>query len=93
VVAHRLAHEYGVAARYLPSKYVMARWVSAADPRELKRFIEANAHRIAWDAVEAPAFLVAFAAELEVARERWPAVRFHALREHAGLQLDDPVAA
>jgi len=93
VVAHRLAHEYGVAARYLPSKYVMARWVSAADPRELKRFIEANAHRIAWDAVEAPAFLVAFAAELEVARERWPAVRFHALREHAGIQLDDPVAA
>ncbi len=93
VVAHRLAHEYGVQARYVDAKYVSARWVSAQEPRELKRFIEANAHRIAYDAVGAPAFLVSYRAELDVARERWPGVRFHALREHAGLEAHDPVAA
>ncbi|GAB4167444.1 MAG: hypothetical protein OHK0026_10830 [Rhodocyclaceae bacterium] len=70
-----------------------ARWVSAEDEGELARFIEADAHRVAWDAVDAPAFLVEFAAELELARERWPRLRFHALREHAGLAIDDPVAA
>ena len=51
----------------------------------MKRFIEFNAHRVAYDAVEAPTFLVAFDAELKVAQENWKAIRFHALREHAGL--------
>ncbi|MCC7485577.1 MAG: peptide chain release factor 3 [Burkholderiales bacterium] len=85
VVAHRLRHEYGCEARLAPARYTMARWVSAADPREMKRFIEANAHRVAHDAVEAPTFLASHKAEIEVAHEHWPAVRFHALREHAGL--------
>ncbi|MBL8301941.1 MAG: peptide chain release factor 3, partial [Ideonella sp.] len=46
VVAHRLEHEYGVKARIMPSRYQVARWVTAdtgegaaADERELKRFI------------------------------------------------------
>ena len=41
--------------------------------------------RVAHDAVEAPAFLAAHKAELEVAHEHWPRIRFHSLREHAGL--------
>jgi peptide chain release factor 3 len=85
VVAHRLRDEYGVEARLAPAKYQMARWVTADDPRELKRFIEANAHRIGYDAVDAPAFLAASNAELSVAQEMWRSVRFHGLREHAGL--------
>jgi peptide chain release factor 3 len=51
----------------------------------LKRFIEANAYRIAHDAVGAPAFLAAHEVEIRVAAEQWPKIRFHALREHAGL--------
>ncbi|HEX4325550.1 MAG TPA: peptide chain release factor 3 [Burkholderiales bacterium] len=85
VVAHRLQHEYGVEARYMPSKYMMARWVTCDSPREMERFIEANAHRIAYDAVDAPTFLVSFPAELRVIEETWKEIRFHALREHAGL--------
>lgn len=50
----------------------------------LKCFIEANAHRIAHDVVEAPAFLAAPVSELEVSAERYPSVQFHARREHAG---------
>ncbi len=90
VVAHRLKHEYGVAARYLPTQYTQARWVTADDERELRRFIEANGHRIAYDAVDAPAFMISFAAELTVAQERWEHIRFHALREHAGLVFHAP---
>ena len=85
VVAHRLEHEYGVAARIAPAKYQVARWITADNEAELQRFIEANAHRIAYDAVDAPTFLAAFGAELSVAEENWPAIHFHKLREHAGL--------
>ncbi|MBI3044542.1 MAG: peptide chain release factor 3 [Betaproteobacteria bacterium] len=85
VVAHRLRHEYGCEARLAPARYTGARWITADDPRDMKRFIDANAYRIAHDAVEAPTFLAAHEAEIEVARELWPAIRFHALREHAGL--------
>ena len=85
VVAHRLKHEYGCEARLAPARYNSARWVTADDPKEMKRFIDANAHRIAHDAVDAPTFLAAHDAEIKVAHEHWPHIRFHALREHAGL--------
>jgi len=85
VVAHRLRHEYGCEARLAPARYTGARWVTAEDERELKRLIEANAHRIAHDAVGAPAFLAVHDTEIKVAIEQWPKIRFHALREHAGL--------
>ena len=85
VVTHRLQHEYGVSARIAPAKYQLARWITCDDPRELQRFIDANAHRIAYDAVDAPTFLASFGAELSVAQDNWPAIRFHKLREHAGL--------
>jgi peptide chain release factor 3 len=93
VVAHRLRHEYDCEARLTPARYTAARWVTADDEKELKRFIDANAHRVAHDAVDAPAFLAAHDVEIKVARELWPNIRFHALREHAGLVFQpDPVA-
>jgi len=85
VVAHRLKHEYGVDARMLASNYRLARWVTCDDPRQLKLFIEANSHRIAYDAVDAPTFLAANPYEISVAQEHWKDIKFHALREHAGL--------
>ncbi|PTR09673.1 peptide chain release factor 3 (bRF-3) [Nitrosospira sp. Nsp5] len=85
VVAHRLKHEYGVDARLASAKYQMARWVTSDDSRELKRFIDTNAHRVAYDAVDAPTFLASFGAELSVAQESWKRIQFHRLREHAGL--------
>ncbi len=85
VVAHRLKHEYGVDARMVASNYRLARWVTCEDPRQLKLFIEANSHRVAYDAVDAPTFLAANPYEISVAQEHWKDIKFHALREHAGL--------
>ena len=85
VVAHRLKHEYGVDARMVASNYRLARWVTCEDPRQLKLFIEANSHRVAYDAVDAPTFLAANPYEISVAQEHWKGIKFHALREHAGL--------
>ena len=96
VVAHRLEHEYGCKARVMPSRYQVARWVTCDEAdggeKELRRFIDANAHRVAYDAVDAPTVLVEYAPELRAIESNWPKIKFHALREHAGLvfqkQLD-----
>ena len=89
VVAHRLEHEYGVKARILPSRFQVARWVTCepedGGDKELQRFIDANQHRVAYDAVDAPTVLVEYAPELRAIESNWPKIRFHALREHAGL--------
>ena len=85
VVAHRLEHEYGVKARIMPSNFNLARWVTCDDPNELKKFMEANAHRVALDAVDAPTLLVDHSATLRAVEQQWPKIKFHALREHAGL--------
>jgi len=89
VVAHRLEHEYGCKARIMPARYNVARWVTCdvADggEKELQRFIDGNSHRVAMDAVNAPTVLLEFAGELRAMQENWPKIKFHALREHAGL--------
>ncbi len=89
VVAHRLEHEYGCKARVMPARYNVARWVTCPDenggPKELQRFIDGNAHRVALDAVDAPCVLLEYAGELRAMQENWPKIKFHALREHAGL--------
>ena len=89
VVAHRLEHEYGCKARILPARYNVARWVTCNDAdcgeKELQRFIDGNAHRVALDAVNAPTVLLEYAGELRAMQENWPKIKFHALREHAGL--------
>jgi peptide chain release factor 3 len=87
VVAHRLEHEYGVKARITPARYNVARWVTCDDPKELQRYIDGNAHRVAYDAVSAPTVLLEYAGELRAMQENWPKIKFHALREHAGLQF------
>ncbi|HRO60536.1 MAG TPA: peptide chain release factor 3, partial [Burkholderiaceae bacterium] len=76
-----LAAEYNVAARIGPSPYIAARWISADDDAELERFMAQHDTRIARDTVDAPAYLAKMLVELDVARERWPKIRFSAFRE------------
>ncbi|MEN9904086.1 MAG: hypothetical protein RLZZ555_651 [Pseudomonadota bacterium] len=89
VVQHRLETEYGVKARITHSPYQVARWVTCPPENggevELKRFIDANIHRMAWDAVDAPTILVDHGATLRAVEANWPKIQFHAMREHAGL--------
>ncbi len=96
VVLHRLEHEYGVKARLIGTRHRLARWITADGPdadRELKRFVEFYAARIAYDAVDAPTYMASHAGELRVAQDDWPRIRFHAMREHAGLVFQAGLAA
>jgi peptide chain release factor 3 len=92
VVSHRLKSEYGAEVRLLPARFNLARWISSEDPLILKKFILENSHRIAEDVVNAPVFLAAHKSELDVAQQRWEFIRFHALREHAGLIYQSALA-
>jgi peptide chain release factor 3 len=89
VVQHRLETEYGVKARITQSSFQVARWVTCPPDNggepELKRFIDANIHRMAWDAVDAPTILVDHMATLRAVESNWPKIQFHTMREHAGL--------
>jgi peptide chain release factor 3 len=93
VVAHRLKSEYGVEARMTPASYSGARWVSADDPAELRRFSEDNKAKMATDAAGDLAYLLGSRFDLELTQKHWPLIHFHAMREHAGLELQDVTAA
>lgn len=84
VVAERLKTEYGVEARMMPARYNLARWITSDDPKELKKFMTANQANLAFDVVNAPAFLASSPAQLRVAQERYPEIKFHSMREHSG---------
>ena len=84
VVLHRLKGEYGVDARLDPCRFSIARWITSTDENKLKRFIDSEPLRIAYDVVGAPAFLVQYSSDLRVAQERAPDIQFHAMREHSG---------
>ena len=89
VVVYRLAHEYGAEVRLLPVAYEGARWLSG-DPAELERFIAAYPHLMARDSAGVLAFLAPSKFELERRQEQFAKLRFHSLREYAGLEEEAP---
>jgi peptide chain release factor 3 len=68
----------------MSSRYTLARWVTAKDPKALQKFLDANVGNIAYDVVEAPAYLASSPAQLRVIEERYPDITFHTMREHGG---------
>jgi peptide chain release factor 3 len=90
VAVYRLAHEYGAEVRLTPVSYYGARWVSG-EPAELERLIAAYPHLMAKDGAGVLAFLAPSKFELERRQEQFDKLRFHALREYAGLEEEAPV--
>ena len=87
VVQHRLKAEYGVEIRLMPCRFTGARWITAESDADLRKFTNENASKLALDAADTLAYLVTSPYDLRLTQERYPKVRFHPLREHAGLSL------
>jgi peptide chain release factor 3 len=85
VTVYRLRTEYGVDATFETAPYKLARWVSAGSREDLAEFERENASRLARDAGGDLAILLTVPVILEVVQKQWPRIRFHATREHAGL--------
>jgi peptide chain release factor 3 len=82
VTAYRLKDEYGVEATLEPVAVHSARWVGAADPKQLKEFQDKNDTRLARDHFGDLVYLASSAVNLQMAIERHPDIRFTDTREH-----------
>ena len=58
-----------------------ARWIAAADPADLRKFMDANKGNMAEDRDGAPVFLAKSGWELGYIADRNPAIRFTATKE------------
>jgi peptide chain release factor 3 len=83
VLAARLKTEYELAVRFEAAPYETARWVAAADPLLLKKFIDGNRSALAEDHDAAPVFLARNAWELRTITKEWPDIAFLLTREQA----------
>ncbi len=83
VLASRIAAEYNVTVGFDPAPYETARWVTADDPAQVKRFVARYRDSLAEDRDDAPVFLARNAWELNRTIENWPDIRFLKTRERA----------
>jgi peptide chain release factor 3 len=81
VLSTRLAAEYKIPIGFEAAPYETARWVSAAAPSELQRFLAHARSSLAEDRDGAPVFLARNAWELRRTMEEWPGLRFDGVRE------------
>jgi peptide chain release factor 3 len=83
VLATRMEAEYSLKLGFEPSPWEIARWVSADEPAELKRVLDANRGSAAEDADGAPVLLIRNPWELGRFEQDWPKVKFASVRERS----------
>ena len=82
VLVERLAAEYGLPVTFEPSRFELARWVSAKDPVELDRFMRAYPASLADDLDGAPVFMAQNAWGLRYEQEKWPTIQFDDIKDY-----------
>ncbi|MDP6374260.1 MAG: peptide chain release factor 3 [Pseudomonadales bacterium] len=82
LVAHRLQDEYRADCVYEDAAIYTARWVDADDARLLEEFRRKNENNLALDSGGYLTYLAPTRANLQLAQERWPDVRFSKTREY-----------
>ena len=82
VVAQRLQTEYKVDALFEPADIHTARWLTFPDELTRRNFEREQQHRMAKDVDGNIVYLASTRYNLDVTREKWTKVEFHASREH-----------
>ncbi len=82
VAAFRLKSEYNVDCQFEAVNVSTARWVSCDDGKRFEEFKHKNSHHLALDHHHELVYIAPTRVNLQLARERWPEVRFSATREH-----------
>lgn len=82
VVAQRLQTEYKVDAIFEPADIHTARWLTFPDDVTRRNFEREQQHRMAKDVDGNLVYLASTRYNLDVTREKWTKVGFHASREH-----------
>ncbi len=81
VAAHRLKNEYGVEAIVEAINVATARWVECDDAKMLERFRNKAHDNLAVDGDDQLVYLAPTRVNLDLTIERWPDIRFLAIRE------------
>ncbi|HUQ04925.1 MAG TPA: peptide chain release factor 3, partial [Kofleriaceae bacterium] len=83
VLADRIRTEYELPVIFEGTSFERARWVDADDPKNVKKFAEANRDNVATDHGGATVFLARNDWQLNRAKQDWPDIRFLTTREQA----------
>ena len=81
VLADRIRTEYNIPVRFESTPHQTARWVTAEDDKELKRFLDKNEMSVAEDHHGLPVYLARTAWQLKCTQDDWPQVKFLKTRE------------
>jgi peptide chain release factor 3 len=81
VLAARVAKEYNVPISFEPLNFEMARWVGAADRKELDRFVSQMRMEMAEDKDGDPVYLAQSGWWLQRTQKDWPGIQFHSTKE------------
>ena len=73
--------EYKVDYGFAPVPVVTARWIKCEDPKMLEQFRKKAREHLALDQAGELVYIAPTRVNLEMTRERWPEIRFHATRE------------
>ena len=85
VLADRIRTEYDLPCHFEGTSFEVARWVDSDDPKQIKRFADANRDNIAEDHSGATVFLARNEWQLNRAKQDFPELRFLQTREQAPL--------
>ena len=83
VLESRLAAEYDVAVRFIPTSFTALRWLEADDKAVVTRFIERYRNSIALDREDSPVLLSSDPWALRQLVKEWPDLRFMTTRERS----------
>ncbi|RCL00629.1 MAG: peptide chain release factor 3 [Candidatus Tokpelaia sp. JSC188] len=82
VLTERLKIEYALPVRFEVVNFSICRWISANDPAELARFIDAHRADIAYDQDHKPVFLAQNGFFLNYEVERWSEIHFAIFKDY-----------
>jgi peptide chain release factor 3 len=82
VLKERLQAEYGLPIDYDTTRFSLCRWIGAADPVELDRFVEAHGSSMARDLDGAPVFMAANNFNLQYEIERAKGITFSDVKDY-----------
>ncbi len=83
VIQFRLLHEYGASCRFEPLQLYKACWMECPDKTQLEDFKMRKLHNMAHDKWGRDVFLAESPHSLDMARERFPGIKFHLISDFA----------
>ena len=81
VVSYRLKEEYDVDCQFEVSSVFTARWVEFTELADESEFLQRNQQNLAVDARENLVYLAPNRANLQLAMQRWPEIKFQTTSE------------